>query len=79
MSVSYNKLWKMLTDQKLSHIELQSQKAVPARFDVGVKKISPPKIAIFMSPLSFLAGCGEPWGLDTGRQGAGSGRDVGSK
>ena len=23
MSVSYNKLWKMLIDQKMSHIELQ--------------------------------------------------------
>ena len=46
MSVSYNKLWKMLIDQKMSHIELQRAAEVAPNTMTKIRRDQPVNLAI---------------------------------
>ena len=46
MSVSYNKLWKMLIDQKMSHIELQRAAEVAPNTMTKMRRDEPVNLSI---------------------------------
>ena len=56
MSVSYNKLWKRLIDQKMSHIELQRAADVAPNTMTKIRRDQPVNLAILDRICSVL-GC----------------------
>lgn len=56
MSVSYNKLWKMLIDQKMSHIELQRAAEVAPNTMTKMRRDEPVNLAI-LDRICRVLGC----------------------
>lgn len=56
MSVSYNKLCKMLTDQKMSHIELQKAAEVAPNTMTKMRRDEPVNLAI-LDRICRVLGC----------------------
>ena len=56
MSVSYNKLWKMLIDQKMSHIELQRAAEVAPNTMTKIRRDQPVNLAI-LDRICRVLGC----------------------
>lgn len=56
MSVSYNKLWKMLIDQKMSHIELQRAAEVAPNTMTKMRRDEPVNLAI-LDRICQVLGC----------------------
>ena len=56
MSVSYNTLWKMLIDQKMSHIELQKAAEVAPNTMTKMRRDEPVNLAI-LDRICRVLGC----------------------
>ncbi len=56
MSVSYNKLWKMLIDRKMSHIELQRAAEVAPNTMTKIRRDQPVNLAI-LDRICRVLGC----------------------
>ena len=56
MSVSYNKLWKRLIDQKMSHIELQRAADVAPNTMTKIRRDQPVNLAI-LDRICRVLGC----------------------
>lgn len=56
MSVSYNKLWKTLIDQKMSHIELQRAAEVAPNTMTRIRRDQPVNFAI-LDRICRVLGC----------------------
>ena len=56
MSVSYNKLWKTLIDQKISHIELQRAAEVAPNTMTKMRRDQPVNLAI-LDRICRVLGC----------------------
>lgn len=56
MSVSYNKLWKMLIDQKMSHFELQKAAEVAPNTMTKMRRDEPVNLAI-LDRICRVLGC----------------------
>ena len=56
MSVSYNKLWKMLIDRKMSHIELQRAAEVAPNTMTKIRRDQPVNLAI-LDRMCRVLGC----------------------
>ena len=56
MAVSYNKLWKMLIDRKMSHIELQRAAEVAPNTTTKIRRDQPVNLAI-LDRMCRVLGC----------------------
>lgn len=56
MSVTYNKLWKILIDQKMSHIELQRAAEVAPNTMTKMQRDEPVNLAI-LDRICRVLGC----------------------
>ena len=56
MSVSYNKLWKMLIDREMSHIELQRAAEVAPNTMTKIRRDQPVNLAI-LDRICRVLGC----------------------